>query len=1009
LAKAGWVESLFSSFQQSAMKQRNSFLGRATFVLVAMCLPVFASDSKPDPLAFAERIWGMQDGLPEQVVQAFAQTNDRYLWIGTTGGLLRFDGARFVLYDRENTPAFTDNNIFCLTVSRDNTLWIGSEGGGLIRYRDGEFHSFSAADGLSNSFVRTIFEDRTGRIWVGTDNGLLRVNGDRLERLDDMPEFPVIAVHAIYEDSRGGLWVGGSKLLRLADGQFAEFHLEGKGSENRVKSLIETADHTIWAGTVSGLHRLIPAHNSNRFERVSQVHGTVRFLRQTSDRTLWIGTIGHGLFADRAEKFSQMTAPEKLPSNTVLNLFEDVEKNIWVGTQAGMLRLSNSPVRTVALPDASDSDAETVYEDHDGGLWIAAANLFRLRDGNARPFNFSGVEGVRIRNLFRDREGALWIGTEGRGVYRQVGHKLFHYTTESGLVNNFIRAFLQSRDGSIWIGTDEGVSRWSREGFRNYQMKQGLCYFSTRSLLEDKDGNIWIGTDRGISRLRDGKFQSDGVTEALNSEKVWAIHQDSDGGLWFGTRTGGLYRWQSGKLSHFTTLDGLASNSIYELVEDPHGTLWISGPNGISEVSRRELDELAEHRGRPLTLTLYGISEGLEALQMCGGEKPAGLLTSSGEVWFPSSKGPVRISIDQPKTSDRAPVLIDQVVADGVPMSPSHEISLGPETTKLELHYGVVLLRSQERVRFRYILEGFDKDWNEATADRVAHYTNLPAGKYRFRVAAFDMNNPEQIAETSLDFAQRPHVYRTAWFLTLCVFALAAIVWSVHRFRLGQLRARFQAVLSERNRLAREMHDTLIQGCVSVSALLEAHLSLGHGEADAKQDLMSCARTQLRTSIDEARQAVWNLRQPSPTAASLGPLLRKMTEEVTQEFGIPVECSVMGRAFDFEQETVHDLLMIVREAIYNAVRHGRPNRIQLDVEFEKDQCRLRVLDDGSGFDPQIISSLPAGHYGLVGMKERVQRMGGKLALNSRMGGGTEITLQVPGHAAESKDEVRVGL
>src|SRR5206468_12820788 len=175
-------------------------------------------------------------------------------------------------------------------------------------------------------------------------------------------------------------------------------------------------------------------------------------------------------------------------------------------------------------------------------------------------------------------------------------------------------------------------------------------------------------------------------------------------------------------------------------------------------------------------------------------------------------------------------------------------------------------------------------DWNEATADRVAHYTNLSAGRYKFRVAAFDMNNPEQIAETSLDFAQRPQFYRTAWFLTLCVFALAAIVWSVHRFRLGQLRARFKAVLSERNRLAREMHDTLIQGCVSVSALLEAHLSLGQAEADAKHDLLNCARTQLRTTIDEAREAVWNLRQTPSKGASLGPLLQKMTEDVTKEF-----------------------------------------------------------------------------------------------------------------------------
>ena len=892
-------------------------------------------------------------------------------------------------------------------VSRDNTLWIGTEGGGLIRYRDDSFRAYSSADGLTNSFVRTVHQDHMGQIWIGTDNGLFRISGDRVERVDDSGTLPLLAVHAIYEDSLGGLWVGGSKLLRLRENEALEFRLQGgKASENRVKSIFQTEDNTIWVGTVSGLHRLVPGPAvSAQFERVPEVKATVRLLRQTSDGTLWIGTIGHGLYAYRDGHFlKKMTAPEKLPSNTVLNLFEDVERNIWVGTQAGMLRLSNTPVRTVPLPDASDSDAETVYEDRAGEIWIAAANFFRFEQGKAAPYRFAGVSGVRIRNVFRDRVGALWIGTEGQGVYRQVGQRLLHYTTESGLVNNFIRALMESRDGEIWIGTDEGVSRWTGQGFKNYQMRDGLCYFSTRSLLEDRDGNLWIGTDRGVSHLRNGKFESDAVTEALKTEKVWAIHQDSDGGLWFGTRNGGLYRWRAGTLSHFTTADGLASNSIYELVEDRRGVLWISGPNGISEVSRAELDGIADRPGDRVTLTLYGISEGLESLQMCGGEKPAGLLTSRGEVWFPSSKGPVRINIDQPKPSDRAPVLIDQVVADGLQVVPASKISLGPDTAKLELHYGVVLLRSQERVRFRYMLDGFDRSWNEATAERVAHYTNLPAGSYRFRVAAFEMNNPEEIAEASVDIVQRPHFYRTAWFVSLCVVCLAAMVWSIHKFRLQQLRARFQAVLNERNRLAREMHDTLIQGCVSVSALLEAHLSLEHADADAKLDLMSCARTQLRTTIDEAREAVGNLRHTPLPVASLGTMLQKMTEELGQEFAVPVECGISGKPFEFQQETIHELLMVVREAIYNAVRHGRPHKVKLDIAFGKNNCSVRIFDDGTGFEPGDLSSLPLGHYGLVGMKERVQRMGGTLVLSSRSGAGTEVTFRVPRSATPSSDE-----
>ena len=976
---------------------------RLRFSLVALTALLFhpgevhATTPVPEhlSLSYAERTWSMRDGLPEQVVQAFAQTRDRYVWIGTTGGLLRFDGASFTLYNRENTPAFSDDNIFCLTVSRDNTLWIGSEGGGLVRYRDGVFHSFTNKDGLTNSFVRSIQQDRAGTIWVGTDNGLFQVDGDRLERIDGDERIPVVAVHALFEDKDGGMWVGGSRILRIYGNQVREFHFSGEASQNRVKSIFQTGDGDIWVGTVSALHRM---HNccSGRFAVVREVSGTVRTLRETSDRILWIGTIGHGLYAYYNGRFASMSTPQDLPSNTILNLFEDAEQNIWVGTQAGMLRLSNTAVKTVSLPDSSDSDAETVYEDRDGTVWIAAVHVFRYRNGKAVLYHFPGIHGVRIRNVFRDREGALWIGTEGQGTYRQTHRGLVHYSTASGLVNNFVRAFLQASDGSIWIGTDEGVSRWTPKGFKNYQVRDGLCYFSIRSLLEDRDGNIWIGTDRGVSLLHDGKFQDHPVVGSLQQEKVWAMHQDTDGGLWFGTRTGGLFRWRSGKLSHFTTSSGLPSNSIYELVEDPKGTLWISGPTGVSEVNRRELDAAADDPTHRIKVTLYGISEGLEAIQMCGGEKPAGLLASNGEVWFPSSRGPMRIRIDQAGPSEIAPAVIDEVTVDGLQTSPAQQLQLRPDTGRLEIHYGVVQLRSQERVLFRYKLDGFDRDWSRATAERVTHYTNLPAGRYKFLVAAFEMNNPEHIAETSLDIVQQPHFYETIWFLTLCTLSLAAAAWSVHKFRVGQLRARFQAVLNERTRLAREMHDTLIQGCVSVSALLEAYLSLGPEEVDTRQNLMEYACTQLRATVDEARGAVWNLRQKPASVTLIGPSLHSISEQIHREFGIPVECTISEESFELPKDTVHELLMVVREALYNAVRHGHPHKVDITVRFDRHQCELRITDDGIGFDPGALSSLQVGHYGVVGMQERIQRIGGRFVVNSSPGAGTEVLIHVPG-------------
>jgi len=945
----------------------------------------------------------MQDGLPEQVVQAFAQTADRYLWIGTTGGLVRFDGERFLTFDRENTPAFSDNNVFCLTVARDDTLWIGMEGGGLIRYRDGKFHSFSGSDGLTNAFVRVVYEDSRGKIWVGTDNGLFLLAGDRLERVDNSAGIPAVAVHAVHEDRRGQLWVGGSKFLRLSDSGAFEYNLDGEASQNRVKSITDTLDGTVWVGTVSGLQRMSTTETS--FKAVPEVKGTVRVLREMSDGVLWIGTIGRGLLTYHDHRFSGMAVPDPLPSGTVLNLFEDVEKNIWIGTQGGMLRLIQTPVRTVKLPDAADSDAETVYQDRNGDLWVAAVNLFRVHNGQAFPYAFPGISGVRVRNVFRDRDGALWIGTEGRGAYRQIGSHLAHYSTKEGLVNNFVRAFRQGRDGSVWIATDEGVSRWRPHGITNYQMRDGLAYFSTRSLLEDHNGDIWIGTDRGVSRLHGDSFETDGATAALKNEKVWAIHEDSEGGLWFGTRTGGLYRWRSGAMTRYTVAQGLASNGIYELLEDGKNNFWISGPNGISTVSRRELDAIADHPARPVALTLYGVSDGLETIQMCGGEKPAGVLTTQGEVWFPSSKGPVRVSIGSPMPSKPAPVVIDQLMADGLQIPVTSGVSLGPDNAKIEVHYGVVLLRSQERIRFRYMLEGFDKTWSEASPARVAYYTNLPPNTYHFRVAAFEMNNPEQVAAASLEIVQRPHFYRSAWFLSCIVLLLGAAVWGAYQFRLGQLNARFRAVLNERNRLAREMHDTLIQGCASVSALLEAHSSLAQRQTDTKGDLLDCARTQLRSTIEEARQAVWGLRSISESTADISSLLRKMTEQFSHEFAVPVECHVDGTPFALDQSVVHEVLMVAREGLYNSVRHAHPKKVDLSISFEEDKCCVRVRDDGSGFDPAGLSRLPENHYGLIGIKERVERIGGKFSLRSKVGVGTDLCIEVPRRSGTSAKPV----
>jgi signal transduction histidine kinase/ligand-binding sensor domain-containing protein len=945
------------------------------------------------PEGYTRKLWQVQDGLPEQTVQAFAQTPDHYLWIGTTGGLLRFDGARFRLYDRSNTPQLTENSVFVLMVSRDGSLWIGTEGGGLVRYTHGKFRAYGAADGLSAEFVRALIQDSHGTIWVGTDNGLLRFAHGRLERVDGKGNIPGIAVHAIAEDRQGGLWVGGSKLLRIFDGHVREYSLAGGGSLNRVKSILQTRDGAIWVGTVSGLNRLRPG--AQHFEQVPNINQTVRVLRQAPDGSLWVGTIGQGLFLLSKGSFTSITAPESLPSNTVLNVFEDDEMNIWIGTQAGMLRLTRTPVRIVPLPQSADSDYGTLYLDRDGVLWVVSTHVFQIRNGVARPWNFPGLQPLHARNIFRDRLGDLWIGTDGDGLIRIRHGKILRLTARDGLVNNFIRVTMQSRDGSMWFGTDEGVSHWTARGFVNYRMSNGLSYFSTRDIIEDRGGDIWIGTDRGLNVLHDGMFLHNKATAALAEDQVWSIYQDADRGLWFGTRDNGLYRWKQNRLTHYTTAQGLASNSIYQIVEDRKGGIWLSGPNGISLLRRQELDEMAADPSRHLSLTFYGVSDEVQTTQIYGGRQPSGCEDGANGVWFPSNNGPIHIADETAPPSPLPPIVIDDVATDGRNVDASHPIVLNPTTARVEISWSPILLRSQEGMRFRYKLGGFDKSWSTASPRRVASWTNLPPGKYTFRVQAFEINHPQAVAEISLPILQRPHFWRTPWFLACCVALLAGMILVAYRFRLWQMRTRFEAVLNERARLAREMHDTVIQGCAGISALLEALASLHEENSSLPEDLLEHARRQVRATIDEARQAVWNLRQGQPSDRMLAQTLESMAQQIGGDSGVAVACEVTGRQFPLTQFATHELMMMAREAVYNAVLHARASRIDVRANFGRDDLTLEVSDDGVGFDPEAVLVAEDRRYGLVGMRERVQAIGGEFRLDSVPGRGTNLTVRIP--------------
>ena len=941
---------------------------------------------------FTIRSWQSQDGLPEETVQAFAQTPDGYLWVGTSGGLLRFDGARFHLFAHENTPAFGENSVFCLLAAHDGRLWIGTDGSGLIEWQNGVFHAYPTEKGQTADFVRALAEDRNGLLWVATDDGLFWARNGRLERADKPLGLPVFNVHAVLEDRTGRIWVGGSRLYSLKDGQSREYSLPDNDSRNKVKSFLQTADGVIWVGTVGGLYRLRPGHE--RFEPVPGVAGTIRALREAPNGELWAGAIGEGIFRIRGDRVTRLKAPSPLVSNTVLSIFADSDRDLWIGTQAGMMRLSRTPVRVLALPTAADSDFGTVALDSDGSLWAASNQLVHVQSGRAVPFHFPGMDEARVRNVLRARDGSLWIGTDGSGVYRHSAQGTRHFTTHEGLVNNFVRVFLESRDGSLWIGTDNGVSHLDQAGFQNYTSQNGLAYNSIRSLLEDRDGTIWIGTEHGLSQFRNGGFFHDAMTAALGDEKVWALHQDADGGMWIGTRAHGLYRYRNGQLSHYTTANGLASDSIYCILEDKQGHFWFSGPSGVMLLNRGELDAHATGKEQLLSLRIFRADEGGKPVQFYGGTQPAGALTATGEAWFPTSQGLWSIRPDELEHPFISNLNIDSVRVDGRPASLPGKLDLDASSDRVEIAYEPVLLRSQEGLRFRYRLDGYDRGWTYANAQqRLATYTNLPAGQYTFLIEAWETDHPAHTAHAAIGFLKKPYFYRTPWFVALCVLIAALLSILAYQVRMKQIHDRFKAVLAERTRLAREMHGTLIQGCVSISALLEAAASREIDDNESRAHLIDYAATQIRATVDEARQAVWNLRGEERTLVNPETALRRMAERIGREHGVEMAYRLLGKPFPISLPATHELMMVAREAVLNAILHGHAQHVEAEIRYAGQSLSLTVKDDGDGFD--AAKAFSDEHFGLRGMRERIHRFDGKLEIESVSHRGTSVRVEIP--------------
>jgi ligand-binding sensor domain-containing protein/anti-sigma regulatory factor (Ser/Thr protein kinase) len=938
---------------------------------------------------FTQTTWKAENGLPDQRIMAFAQAKDGTLWIGTAEGLLRFDGVRFRTYGPNVAPTSLQRGVSCLLVTRNGDLWIGTDGGGVIRYRNGGFRSIPSEDGAADQFVRSIFQDRAGNIWIGADQGLFRVHGDSMEKLDGMNAVPSLFVRPIIEDQQGRIWVGGNALLEFEQGAFVRQHpFPGGLLQNIITAMYSSPRGAIWVGTDSGLYRLM---SSGEVIKIPGISAQVSSLWQTADGRLWIGTVGHGLFCMWKHRLSHI-ASEELPSETIHAIFGDREGNLWLGTEAGLVRLSRSPVSIVPLPGGSDSTFETIAKGDGRTVWMASSGqLFRISGDVARPYKLAKFLHLHVRTAIQGKRGGLWIGTSGAGLLHVRNHRVMRFGLSNGLINDFVRVILIAKDGSVWVGTDGGLTHIRVGGqLRNYDTNHGLAYTSVTAIFEDRSRDIWVGTSRGVTELVRGQVVHNQVTRALKSKELWSICQDASGELWFAT-SNGLYGMKDGHLVHITKEQGLPSNIIYSILTDSKGNIWLSSPNSICRVRASQLDHLKSNTS--IALTFYVNSVNMNSAQLYGGLQPEGVVSANGDVWFPSNKGAVHISVNKIVPSSPSPIRIESVIANGRPLPLNRKIVLPPGNARLQISYAVIDLGPQEAFRYRYKM-GDHGSWDEAQRRRTAYYTHIPPGEYRFRVQAFELGNPRAVSEASILVKQEPHLYERPWFIICCLLIFSGAVFSIYRLRLHQMRLRLNAVHEERTRVAREMHDTVIQGCVGVSSLLEAALGMEGSEEPRRLQLLDYATEQIRSTIDSARNAIWALRGAPALGGDFGALCVEFSRQLQADSGIPVYCSVTGSPYQLPPSAAHELLMIVKEALTNALLHSRPTRLDVSLRFGRTGLTVEIQDDGCGF-PSVEDSRGSGHYGIVGMKERVRLLRGEVRIDSESGHGTKVTVRVP--------------
>jgi len=963
------------------------------------CSQALALDPARDLFQFSQQIWLTENGLPQNTIHSITQGKDGYIWIATEEGLARFDGIKFTVFDRQNTPQLPSNNIRVLLEDGRGDLWIGTADG-LAQMRDGKFAAFTTQQGLPGNVIDSLYEDHNEGLWIATSAGIVRFNNGIFTLPAPQPDFPKDGIQALFEDHEGALWIGSpAGLVRTKDGAVTRFTKQDGLPNDSVISITEDHDGRLWVGTLDGLSCLEGKSFTNYTTREGLANNRITSLTADREGSVWIATAG-GLNRFANKSFSGFRTGDALASKIILSIFEDREGSLWIGTESGGLNLlKDKKFTTYTTREGLGSDlVKSIYEDRKGSVWIGTngGGLSVLKDGRFTTYTTAdGLSSNVVLALFGDAEGNLWAGTPD-GLNRFKDGKFRIFTSAEGLANDFVRSIYADHSGNLWIGTLGGLTRMRGDRFNIYTTADGLPNDFVGTIYEDAQGQIWIGTLGGLSKFKDEKFTTYTTRDGLSSNLVISLHEDAEKSLWIGTSGGGLNRLKQGKFVSYTTRNGLPDDVVYSILEDRQNALWLSSNKGIFRLGKGDLDDFANGKTGSITPVLYGTADGMITRECSGGGHPAGWRGADGKLWLATIKGVAMIDPEQIKSNDQPPpVAIEQIRVDDESMTPAQSIELAPGKSRFDFYYTALSFVAPEKVRFKYKLEGFDSDWIDGGTRRVAYYTNLRPGRYKFRVIASNNDGLWNPIGATFDFYLRPQFYQTIWFYVLCIFSLAFLVWQLYRYRLKHIEAQFSAVLAERNRIAREIHDNLAQEMLGISVQLEVVARTMPPSAEVAKTHLDRVRLLVRHGIAEARRYVWDLRSQALDQNDLPAALSDTARRLTAETTVQAQVEVTGTFRPLSDLIEGNLLRIGQEAINNAVRHAQARNILINLKFDAKRVQLSVRDDGIGFDYQVSASDRANHFGLIGMRERAAQIGGTLTINSRASEGTEVLVDAP--------------